>query len=94
MHHDAIVTLRGELDEMNRGEIARSLAGLERCHNVLIDLSDAECVHSGLLSELVLLKRRCVVRENPPHIELRCNRRIARLMQVVGIDRLFEMDCA
>ncbi|MBV8491140.1 MAG: STAS domain-containing protein [Candidatus Eremiobacteraeota bacterium] len=91
MHHDAIVELRGELDERSRGEIARSFEGLERCHNVLIDLSAAQFVHSALLSELVLLKRRCVVREEPPHVEVRCNPRIARIMSVAGLDRLFEM---
>jgi anti-anti-sigma regulatory factor len=94
MHHDAIVNLRGELDEMSRGDIARSLAGLECCHHVVIDLSAARRVDSALLSELVLLKRRCVVREDPPQIELRCNPRIARVFQVVGLDRLFEMKCA
>ncbi len=94
MHHDAIVTLRGNLDETARGHIARSFAGLERCHDVLIDLSDAEQVDSSLLSELVSLKRRCVVRDTPPNVRLRCNRRLVRLLEVAGLDRLFELQHA
>jgi anti-anti-sigma regulatory factor len=91
MHHDAIVKLRGDLDEFRRGDIARSFEGLERCHYVLIDLTAADSVDSALLSELVLLKRRCVLRETPPRIELRCGPRTARTLQIVGLDRLFEV---
>ena len=90
-HRETTVTLRGNLDEVARIEIARTFADLERCEAVVIDLTEAETVDSSLLSELVSLKRRCVVRERPPRIELRCNRRLARLMQVAGIDGLFEV---
>ncbi|HTU80694.1 MAG TPA: hypothetical protein VMF61_01105 [Candidatus Acidoferrales bacterium] len=78
---------------MTRHDIARTLQDLERCHAVVIDLTQAETVDSNLLSELVAFKRRCVVRERPPSIQVRCHRRLARLMQVAGLDALFDMRC-
>lgn len=89
--HDAVVTLRGDLDLSHQSKFERSLAGLEHCRRVLIDLSAVDFVDSTFLSQLVALKGRCVSSPSNTDIELRCKPQIARVLEAAGLARLFEV---
>ncbi|HEY2719274.1 MAG TPA: STAS domain-containing protein [Solirubrobacteraceae bacterium] len=52
--HAAVVTLRGEQDLATRPQVAVALAVARDCGNVLVDLSESECIDSSVINVLLL----------------------------------------
>ncbi len=92
MNHPTVVTLSGDIDVETRNAAREALEALRGAERAIVDLTKVGYIDSAGVSELLSAYRR-LKREGTKSMSLvaRPGSNVARLLELSGLDQLFEI---